>query len=305
MKWKARVVLLFARLQKPISIKGGIDVATLRMRSSKAAKLGVKLFDKSVNIQTTYDTVANGVPVRVYKNSDAENQRIIVFYHGGGFVLYDVASHDNCCRKLCKMNKSIVVSVDYRLAPEHPFPAAHEDAFNALKWVHENAVQLGGNPKDIIVAGDSAGGNLSACMAHKCRKENIALKAQLLIYPWIDGKMNNSSIDRNGSGYLLEKSTLFWFQQQYTPKPEDHCVPEVSPCYEIDFKGLAPAFILTAELDPLLDDGKNYFHQLQRKSVRAEYKCYLGLFHGFFNIPGIDPTAQQAYTDIQQFLQTV
>ncbi|MBL7799889.1 MAG: alpha/beta hydrolase [Chitinophagales bacterium] len=302
MNWKTKLVLLFAKLQKPISVEDGVDIMALRKKSSNASKLGVKLFDKNVNIATTYDAIANGVPVRIYKNSEAKNQRVIVFYHGGGFVLYDVSSHDNCCRKLCKMNNSIVVSVDYRLAPECPFPAAHEDAFTALQWVRENAEQLGANASDMIVAGDSAGGNLAACMAHRCRKENIPLKGQVLVYPWIDGKLNNPSIKTNGEGYLLEKRTMFWFQQQYTPRPEDHCVPEVSPCYESDFTGLAPAFILTAAYDPLLDDGVNYFHQLQAAGIKATYKCYPELFHGFFNIPGIDPVAIQSYTDIQLFL---
>ncbi len=302
MNWKTRLVLLFARMQKPISIEEGVDVIALRKKSSRASKLGVFLFDWKVSVKTTYDTIANGVPVRVYKNSDAKNQRIIVFYHGGGFVLYDVSSHDNCCRKLCKMNNSIVVSVDYRLAPEHTFPAAHEDAYNALKWVHDNAEQLGGNANDMIVAGDSAGGNLAACMAHRFRKEGIPLKGQILVYPWIDGKLKNPSIDRNGEGYLLEKKTMIWFQQQYTPRPEDHCVPEVSPCYEKEFTGLAPAFILTAEYDPLIEDGVNYFNQLQRADIHSDFKCYTELFHGFFNIPGISSMAKESYTDIQKFI---
>jgi acetyl esterase len=200
------------------------------------------------------------------------------------------------------MNNSIVVSVDYRLAPEHPFPAAHEDAYTALKWVHDNAEQLGGNASDMIVAGDSAGGNLAACMAHRFRKEGIPLKGQILVYPWIDGKLKNPSIDRNGEGYLLEKKTMIWFQQQYTPRPEDHCVPEVSPCYEKEFTGLAPAFILTAEYDPLIEDGVNYFNQLQRADIDSDFKCYTELFHGFFNIPGISSMAKESYTDIQKYI---
>ena len=305
MNWKTHLVLLFARMQKPISIDANVDVAALRKKSESASRLGRFLFDRKVSVKTTYDTIANGVPVRVYKNSDEKNQRIIVFYHGGGFVLYDVSSHDNCCRKLCKMNNSIVVSVDYRLAPEHTFPAAHEDAYTALKWVYENAEQLGGNANDMVVAGDSAGGNLAACMAHRFRKEGIPLKAQILVYPWIDGKLKNPSIERNAEGYLLEKRTMFWFQQQYTPRPEDHCVPEVSPCYEKEFTGLAPAYILTAEYDPLIDDGVNYFNQLQRAGVDGDFKCYTELFHGFFNVPGVSSMAKQSYTDIQKLLAKV
>ncbi len=138
------------------------------------------------------------------------------------------------------MTTCIVVSVDYRLAPEYTFPVAHEDSFKALQWVRQNIKTYGGNPEDLVVGGDSAGGNLSACMAHRCKKENIHLKAQILIYPWIDGRLNNPSIDRNGTGYMLTKGTMFWFQKKYTPRVEDRCVPNVSPCFETDFTGLAP-----------------------------------------------------------------
>ncbi len=203
------------------------------------------------------------------------------------------------------MNNCIVVSVDYRLAPEYSFPVAHQDSFTALKWVVNNIAAYGGNPADLLVAGDSAGGNLSACMAHRCKREGINLKGQILIYPWIDGRLNNPSIHRNGEGYLLTQEIIFWFQQQYTPRPEDRCKPEISPCFESDFTGLAPAFILTAQFDPLLDDGLNYYNQLKAAGIKAEYKEYAGLIHGFFNIPGIAPEGFSAYDDIKAFIKTL
>jgi acetyl esterase len=251
------------------------------------------------------DTNADGVPVRIYKNTSEENQRVMMFYHGGGFVLYGLYSHDNVCRRLSAMNNCIVVSVDYRLAPEHTFPAAHDDAYTALLWTRNNISFYGGNPEDIVVAGDSAGGNLSACIAHRCRKSNIPLKAQVLIYPWVDGRLSNPSIERNGKGYLLEKETMFWFQQQYTPKPEDHCVPEVSPCFEKEFKGLAPAFILTAQYDPLIDDGLLYYNQLREAGVMVKYAEYEEMFHGFFHLPHLHSNAMKAFHDIEDFLATI
>jgi len=305
MNWKTKVVLLFAKIRKPIDPDTDIDIPALRRKSQKAARLGHKLFDKVVPVNFIVNADADGVPVRIYKNIEAKNLRVIIYYHGGGFVLYDLYSHDNICRRLCAMNNSIVVSVDYRLAPEHPFPAAHEDAFTAIQWVRKNIAQYGGNPDDLIVSGDSAGGNLAACMAHRCKKENIPLKAQILNYPWIDGKLNNPSIDKNGKGYLLEKATMFWFQEQYTPRKEDHCNPLVSPCYETDFTNLAPAFIITAEFDPLLDDGKRYCAQLMQAGNRVEYKEYKQLVHGFLNIPGIDKNAMQAFHDIKDFLKGI
>ncbi len=302
MNWKIKLVLLFAKLRKPIDANSITDIAELRKKSDWAAWLGSVLFDKKIPISQITDTSADGVPVRIYNNSNGKNQRVIIYYHGGGFVLYGLYSHDNVCRRICKMNNCIVVSVDYRLAPEDTYPAAHEDAFTALQWVKKNIKTYGGNPNDLVVSGDSAGGNLSACMAHRCKKENILLKAQILGYPWVDGKLNNPSIDRNGKGYLLEKETMFWFQDQYTPRKEDQCLPEVSPCYQTDFTGLAPAFIITAQFDPLLDDGFKYYTQLKNAGNHAQYKEYAGMFHGFLSIPEVHPSALQAYYDVKEFL---
>jgi acetyl esterase len=305
MNWKIKLVLWFTSLRKPAAMEANMSISELRKKSDKAAALGTFLFDKKTSIKKITDADANGITVRIYNNSDEAAQRVIVYYHGGGFVLYGLYSHDYICRRLCKMNNCIVVSVDYRLAPEHTYPAAHDDAFNTLKWVIVNVGLYGGNSNNIVVAGDSAGGNLAACMAHRCLKEGIVLKAQVLVYPWIDGQLNNPSITKNGKGYLLEKETMFWFQQQYTPRLEDRCVPGVSPCYEKAFSGLAPAFILTAQYDPLRDDGLKYYEQLKTGGSVAQYREYDFLFHGFFNLPGVHKNAMQAYNDIRDFLSEV
>lgn len=302
MSWKINLVLLFAKLRKPMDVNKNINLLKLRKESDKAARLGTVLFDSKVPVATIADTNANGVPVRIYNNSTTTNQPVLIYYHGGGFVLYGLYSHDYVCRRLCAMNNCIVVSVDYRLAPEHTYPAAHDDAYSALQWARQNIGNYGGNANNLIVAGDSAGGNLAACMAHRCKAEGITLKAQVLIYPWIDGKLSNPSIDRNGKGYLLEKPTLFWFQKQYTPRKEDQCAPDLSPCYQTDFTGLAPAFILTAQLDPLLDDGHLYYQQLKAAGNNVVYTEYPKMFHGFFNLPHVHSNAMQAYTDIKNFI---
>lgn len=304
MNWKTKLVLAFTNLRKPIDGEG-TEINTLRSKSVSAAKLGSLLFDKKLPVSKVTDVTADGVPLRIYQNNSTAGKRVIVYYHGGGFVLYGLDSHDNVCRRLCRMNECVVVSVDYRLAPEYSFPAAHEDAFTAIQWVLKNIESYGGNPKDMVVAGDSAGGNLAACMAHRCRKENIKLSAQVLIYPWVDGKLNNPSIDRNGEGYMLTKETMFWFQKQYTPRVEDQCVPAVSPCYEAEFSELAPAFILTAQFDPLLDDGFKYYGQLKAAGNTVIYKEYAGLIHGFISIPGIDAEAMKAFDDIKDFLKKI
>jgi acetyl esterase len=304
MTWKLKLVLLFMKLRKPVD-GDRMTIKELRSNSEKASRLGTMLFDKKVEVAKTTDVTAEGIPLRIYQDSTEADQRVIIYYHGGGFVLYGLDSHDNVCRRLCSMNKCIVVSVDYRLAPEFTFPVAHEDAFSAIQWVVKNISSYGGNPNDLVVAGDSAGGNLSACMAHRCKKENIKLSAQVLVYPWVDGKLNNPSIDRNGEGYILTKETMCWFQKQYTPRKEDQCVPSVSPCYETDFSGLAPAFVLTAQFDPLLDDGFKYYNQLKEAGNTVRYQEYPELVHGFFNIPGVSPEAMKAFGDIRDFLSTV
>lgn len=305
MNWKVKLVLAYAKVRKPIDVNSVHDIPSLRKKSETAARIGSLLFDRKISLQEVTDTHAGHIPLRIYKNSSANGQRVMIYYHGGGFVLYGLDSHDLVCRRLCAMNNCIVVSVDYRVAPEHTFPVAHQDAFTALQWVRDNIENYGGNKNDLVVAGDSAGGNLAACMAHVCRQQSIPLKAQVLVYPWIDGRLNNPSIDRNGKGYMLEKPTMLCFQQQYTPRVEDHCVPEVSPCFETEFTGLCPAFILTAEYDPLLDDGLNYHRQLASYHVKSTYKEYAGLFHGFFNLPYVHPNAMQAYYDITDFLKAV
>ena len=302
MTWKLKLVLLFAKLRQPVNVASP-NIPKMRKQSEAASKLGTRLFDKDVPVKSITNVSADGVPIRIYRNSEQPGQRVLIYYHGGGFVLYGLDSHENVCKRLAHMNNCIVVSVDYRLAPEHPFPAAHEDSFTALQWVVKNIAGYGGNPSDLFVAGDSAGGNLSACMAHLCKKAGINLKGQILIYPWVDGKLNNPSIDRNGEGYLLTKEIIFWFQKQYTPRPEDRLKPQISPSYEDSFTGLAPAFILTAQFDPLLDDGLNYFNQLKAAGNKAEYKEYPNLIHGFFNIPGVSPEGWQAYDDIKAFIK--
>ncbi len=305
MNLNTKLVLWFSAIRPPLKPEQGVDIASFRKRSVQAANLGSRLFDRKLPVASIEDMMAEQLALRIYRPHKPSTEKIMVYYHGGGFVLYGLESHDRVCRRLCNMNGCTVISVDYRLAPEHTYPAAHQDAWTALEWVRQNAKQLGGKQEAIIVAGDSAGGDLAACMAHRSRKENIPLKGQVLIYPWIDGRLSNPSIRRNGKGYLLEESTIFWFQKQYTPRIEDRCAPGVSPCFENEFSGLAPALVLTASLDPLLDDGFNYHIQMQQAGISSSYKMYPDLFHGFFNLPLLSPMAMRAYEDIEAFVKKI
>ena len=304
MNWRLKAMLLFDRINPSLKHDDSSDIQTMRLHAIRLAKLGTRLFDQVLSVQNIRNSQADGVPIRIYSNSAKAGRPVIVYYHGGGFAMYSPDTHDAVCRRLCVMNDAVVVSVDYRMAPEFTFPLAHEDAYRALLWVHNNCAQLNGNGEKIIVAGDSAGGNLSACMAHRVRKEkSMKLAGQVLVYPWVDGRINSPSVERNGMGYFLTKEAMLWFQKKYTPDPKDHCDPLVSPLFETDFSGLAPAFVITAEFDPLLDDGKSYADKMNAAGVQVRYTEYKGLVHGFLNILGIDPLAMKAFKDIRDFIR--
>lgn len=304
MNWKLRFLLWFVNNVQPIR---KIDVSKLdveRKNVLRASELGKILFDRKIPIRVIKDFKIENIPVRLYKQSDKKNQKVVLYFHGGGFVLYNIESHDYVCRRLCAMNDCIVISVDYRLAPEHAFPAAHEDAYKVIEHVAKNATDYNIDASKIIVAGDSAGGNIAACAAHYFKKHpTIRLAAQVLIYPWIDGKLTSKSIENYSNGYLLTKETMHWFQEQYTPKVEDRLNPLVSPIYQKDFKNLAPTFILTAEYDPLKDDGAAYAEVLKKNGNIVLYKDYKKLIHGFFNLPKLASESMQSYYDIQAFIK--
>ncbi len=306
MNWRLRFLLWFVNNVQPIR---EVDVKYIdkeRENTQKASGLGKLLFDKKTPVKQVKDFSIGDVKVRLYRNSDMPNQKLIIYFHGGGFVLYDIESHDYVTRRLCSMNDCIVISVDYRLAPEYTFPAAHEDAYKVIEYAAAHADELGIDASKIIVAGDSAGGNLATCAVHHFKNDkHIQIAAQVLIYPWVDGKISSDSIEKYKEGYLLTKKAILWFQQTYTPNTADHLNPEVSPIYHKDFKNLAPAFILTAEYDPLKDEGKEYADKLKEAGNIVLYKDYKALVHGFFNVPKLSDEAMQAYYDIQAFIKKV
>lgn len=306
MNWRLQFLLWFVN---KFQILDKVDIKNIekeRKKSQQAAELGKWVFDNKVKIKSIKDEVIKNIPIRIYNNSNASPQKVIIYFHGGGFVFYNIDSHDYVCRRLCSMNDCVVISVDYRLAPEHSFPAAHVDAYTIIEYVAKNAKKLGIDATKIIVAGDSAGGNLAACAVHYFKNNpSINIAAQVLIYPWIDGKINSTSIEEYSSGYLLTKEGILWFQQQYTPKKEDQLKPEVSPIYHKDFSNLAPAFVLTAEYDPLKTEGKQYADKIKNAGNIVLYKDYKKLVHGFFNIPKLSQESMQAYFDIQAFLKKV
>ncbi|MDQ1375382.1 MAG: acetyl esterase, partial [Actinomycetota bacterium] len=214
--------------------------------------------------------------------SDRRPLPVLVFFHGGGFVIGDLDTHDQVCRQLANGSHAIVVAVDYRLAPEHPYPAAPDDCFAATTWIHEHATELGGDPTRMAVAGDSAGGNLAAVVAQEARdKGGPPLKAQILIYPATDLSMQHPSITENGEGYLLTKEGMDWFMGHYAPDVDD---VRCSPLAAVDLSGLPPALVITAEFDPLRDEGEAYAAHLREAGVPVVLSRYDGMIHGFFQL---------------------
>ncbi|WP_219471449.1 alpha/beta hydrolase [Nonomuraea rhizosphaerae] len=248
-----------------------------------------------VEIGRVEELVAGTVPVRVYRpEGEPADRPVVVYFHGGGFTICTLDTHDNICRMLCAGAGAVVVSVDYRLAPEHPYPAAVEDAHAATAWVHEHARELGADPAKLVVAGDSAGGNLATVTCLKARDEGgPPILFQVLVYPCTDAAQNRPSYEENGEGYFLTKANMRWFWDCYQPDPARRAEPYSSPI-NADVSGLPPALVLTAEHDPLRDEGEAYAARLKDAGVETELVRYDGMFHAFFGLGALLPAAQEA-----------
>lgn len=209
----------------------------------------------------------------------------IVFYHGGGWVVGDLDTHDGSCRALAASSDCVVISVDYRLAPEHRFPAAPQDCLAAYAWVVANAADISVDPRAVAVAGDSAGGNLAAVVAQTARDSEVAPPvAQGLIYPGTDFRMQTRSIELFGDGFFLTKESMHWFRDLYLPEEVSAEDPNVSPLLAEDLSGVAPAWVWTAGFDPLRDEGRAYAERLDKAGVATRYRCYDDQVHGFFGM---------------------
>jgi len=248
---------------------------------------------------------ADGVPVRVYRPTADRPLPAIVYFHGGGFVIGDLATHDATCRDLALRTGMVVVSVDYRLAPEHVFPAAADDASTATRWVHDHAGELGVDPARIAVAGDSAGGNLAAVATLDARERGgPPLAFQLLIYPCLDATMTQPSIDENAEGYLLQRDSMQWFYGHYA-READVKDQRLSPLHAADLAGLPPALVITAEFDPLRDEGEAYGERLRDGGVPVTVSRYDGMIHGFFGMTAVLDAARAAMDEAVAALRAV
>jgi acetyl esterase len=243
---------------------------------------------------------AGEIPIRVYTPESAAARAGLVYFHGGGWVIGNLETHDVPCRAIARRAGAVVVAVDYRLAPEHKFPAAVVDAYAATVWVAKNAARLGIDLARLCVGGDSAGGNLAAVVSIKSRDERgPAIALQVLVYPVTDlSSFDTDSYREFAEDHYLTRVLMDWFRDHYLASSEDGRSAEASPLLARDLRGLPPAVILTAECDPLRDEGEAYAKRLKDAGVAVTSRRYAGMIHPFFSLAGAIPQALEAYQQV-------
>ncbi|GAA1157694.1 alpha/beta hydrolase [Nocardioides aquiterrae] len=244
------------------------------------------------------DLAVAGLPARLYTPTHAApSGPLLLFFHGGGFMYGDLGSHDAACRFVAQRSGVRVLAVDYRLAPEHPFPAAYDDALAAYRWLLDHAAEVGADAERLAVGGDSAGGNLAAGVAIEAAREGLPLAFQLLVYPATDAIRQTDSAAAYADGFYLTRAFMDLANATYVADtdPKD---PRVSPLYADLPRGLAPAYVVTAGFDPLRDEGEAYARKLSDAGVQVELRRFPDQIHGFFNVVGVGRSARAATATI-------
>jgi acetyl esterase len=228
------------------------------------------------------------IPVRLYVPQTETPAPTLIYFHGGGFVAGDLDSHDTLLRALANRAGCLVVSVDYRLAPEHPYPAANDDAWAALDWIAVHRSEIGADSTRLAVGGDSAGGLLAAWVAQKAHERGVNLRLQILLYPSLDATTSSASWRELGSGeYIVSHAQMLEWYNAYLPKDINRADPKVSPLFATDLAGIAPAFVVTADHDPLCDEGNEYAAKLKAANALVDHICWPGMIHGLASIAGV------------------
>ena len=247
------------------------------------------------------------IPARFYRATrDKKPCPLLVYFHGGGFMLGTLALYDTACRRLALQGNCAVLSVDYRLAPETIFPGAVLDAYQATRWAAANARLLNIDPAKLAVGGDSAGGNLAAAVSQMAQDSgDFAVALQALIYPMTDQSREYPSYERNESGYMLTRKALHWFMDNYIPDPADRLDPRASPMLRPSLLGLPPAVVISGEFDPLVDENKAYADRLIEAGVPCEHVCFAGMIHPFFTLGGVVEDAAKAEALVGKHLRAL
>ena len=251
-------------------------------------------------------TVAGHVPVRCYWPTDEDNLPVVIYFHGGGWVLGNLDTHDSLCRKIASESGCVVVAVDYRLAPDAKFPAAFDDSFAATAYVSEHADEFNIDPARLVVVGDSAGGNLAAAVAIRAAEVGSpAIRSQVLIYPVVEPNFETESYLAHAEGFGLSRKTMMWFWEQYLGDDLDSSHPHAVPSRATNLSEVPPAHVITAEFDVLLTEGEAYAKRLQAAGVATTIRRYDGMIHGFIHFSGIFDVGKQAVKDVAEHLRLV
>jgi len=261
-----------------------------------------------VAVTVRIGTRGGGVAGRFYSpmDSGATPSPLLIYFHGGGWVLGSLEGYDTLCRRLAIASGWSVLSVDYRLAPEHKFPAAVDDAYDSVIWAADNAEDLGIDPDCIAVGGDSAGANLSTVVSHLTMRDGgPKLASQVLIYGAYDVSCERPSFERYAAGYMLNRDAIRWFTAQYLEAPEQKTDWRVSPLLADRFEGLPPALFIVAECDPLVDENVAYAQVLRDDGVPVEYVCFEGMIHPFLSLGGVIDDAAMAERSIGEYLKGI
>ena len=249
---------------------------------------------------------AGAIPGRVYDAAGVSvpARAVVAYFHGGGWVQGDLETHHGLCARLALRSGTIVVAIEYRLAPEHKFPAAVEDSFVAYRWLRSHAAEVGGDPGRVAVAGDSAGGNLSAVVSQLSAREGVPVPTcQVLIYPALDFALDTPSHRELTDGHIIPRDRIVWYMEQYLPAGANLNDPHASPLREPDLHGQPPALIVTAGFDPLRDEGAAYAERLRAAGVDVVYHEYRGQIHAFLSLTKTIPQGMDCTWEIGAYLQ--
>ncbi len=234
------------------------------------------------------------LPIRIYRPNEDQNAPAMVYFHGGGWVLNFLDIYDAALHRLANQSGSVIISVNYQKAPEHPFPTPFDDCYSSLLWVKSHATELGIDPNRIGVGGDSAGGNLAAAVAVKARDEKVSLSYQLLVYPCVDRDFTTKSYVECATDFGLTTHAMEWFWDQYLQGDQHNNNPYAAPMRAKSLAGVAPSIVITAQYDPLVSDSENYCAKLKADGAEVTYKEFAGMIHGFFASVAATPSSQLA-----------
>ena len=287
---------------------GGPPIHELSVEDARAVSEEMKAMSgEPIEVGSVHDITipVDGAEIgaRVYSPPGPGPHPVVMFFHGGGWVICSLDTHDNLAREICRDAEAVVVSVDYRMAPEHRYPTAAHDCFAATNWVADNAASLGADASRLAVCGNSAGGNLSAVVSQMARDGGgPTISYAALIYPAVDMTRKGGSLDENASGYFLETDGMYWFMNHYITETE-RSETMASPLLHADLAGLPDCFIATCEYDPLRDEGEAYGDALRADGVHVESKRYDGLIHGAANMTGVLEGGRRLVADVAAHLR--